>query len=184
MPWYLWMLLGAVVYIGLSYYLTESLIALKPKPPETCSWCSSASGHTVTGHSYATCRGPVDAHLAEERRRADQKFRQDRRTENAQQQAAATELERARQAGRLRMLQIGTITTRTGPRGNQIHVSGWAFDSLSGPYSGPSDGTLQSYSGTGAPEKTCGWTIQELHAVAHGGACQCDVVRLARYAQR
>ncbi|MEU0414337.1 hypothetical protein ABZ307_42110 [Streptomyces griseorubiginosus] len=49
MPWYLWMLLGAVVYVGVSYYLTESLIAIRPKSPETCSWCSSASGHTVTG---------------------------------------------------------------------------------------------------------------------------------------
>ena len=29
-----------------------------------------------------------------------------------------------------------------------------------------------------------GWSIQELHAVAHGGAWPCDVVRLTRHAQR
>jgi hypothetical protein len=184
MPWYLWMVLGAVLYIGLSYYLTESLIAIRPKPPETCSWCSSASGHTVTGHSYAACRGPVDARLTEERRRADQKFKQERRDENTQRQDAAKKLERARQASKLRMLQIGTITTRTGSRRNEIHVTGWVFDTLSGPYSGPSKGTPQPYSNTGAPEKTCGWTLHELHAIAHGGACRCDVVRLTRYAQR
>lgn len=180
MPWYLWMLLGAVVYIGLSYYLTESLIALKPKPPETCSWCSSASGYTVTGHSHATCRGPADAQRAEEQRRADQHFKKEQRDEAARQRAAYEELERGRPAGKLRVIQIGTITTRTGTRRNEIHVTGWGFDALSGPHAGPSSGTFQPYSGTGAPEKTCGWTVQELHAIAHGGACQCDVARLAQ----
>lgn len=181
MPWYLWMLLGAVVYVGVSYYLTESLIAIRPKPPETCSWCSSTSGHTVTGHSYATCRGPVDAQLAEERHRADQKVKRERRVEDARQAKAA---ELARHACKMRILQIGTITTRTSPRGNEIHVSGWAFDTLSGPHAGPSKGTSQPYSSIGAPEKAHGWTLQELHAIAHGGACQCDVVRLTRYARR
>lgn len=63
-------------------------------------------------------------------------------------------------------------------------MSGWAFDTLSGPHTGPSKETSQPYSSTGAPEKAHGWTLQELHAIAHGRACQCDVVRLARYARR
>ncbi|MEU9405795.1 hypothetical protein AB0E08_08820 [Streptomyces sp. NPDC048281] len=180
MPWYLWMLLGVVVYVGVSYYLTESLIALKPKPPETCSWCTSTSGHTVTGHSYATCRGSAAAQRAEEQRRGDLKFEKERRTEAAQQRAAHEEAERVRQAGKLRMLQIGTITTRTASRRNEIHITGWGFDALSGPYSGPSGGAFEPYTGTGAPERTCGWTVHELHAIAHGGACHCDVARLAQ----
>ncbi|MEU0030769.1 hypothetical protein [Streptomyces sp. NPDC006335] len=184
MPWYLWMLLGAVVYVGVSYYLIESATAIRPKSPETCSWCSSASGHTVTGHSYATCRGPVDARVAEERRRADQQFKREHRDEDARKAAQAKAAELARHAGKMRMLQIGTITTRTGPRGNEIHVSGWAFDTLPGPHTGPSKGTSQPYSGTGAPEEVHGWTLRELHAIAHGGACRCDVVRLTRNARR
>jgi hypothetical protein len=181
MTWYWWMILGAALALGGTYYLTGSLQAIKPKAPETCAWCSRVSGHTVTGHSYQACRGPADAQLTEERRRSSAQAARQRRSQEAEHLAAATATERARQDSRARILQVGTITTRTSPRGNEIHVSGWVFDSLTGPYSGPSKGSPQPFSGPGAPEKWCGWTVLELHAIAHGGGCRCDVVRLAQH---
>ncbi|WHM41099.1 hypothetical protein [Streptomyces sp. BPTC-684] len=184
LAWYGWMAIGAVLAIAGTYWLTGSLAAIKPKPADVCSWCSRASGHQVTGHTYETCRGPADAQLAEQRRLADRKSAKARDEEYATQEAARKAAERARHATKLRVLQIGTVTTRTGPQGNEIHTNGWAFDTLASPHSGPSNGTTQAYSTTGGPERISGWTIQELHTIAHGGACQCDVIRLARYARR
>lgn len=176
LAWYWWMLLGAAVTIGGTYWLTGSLAAIKPKAPESCTWCSRASGHTVTGHSYETCHAPVSAQANEERRVAVLQYTKQRQEDKATAAAANRASEIARQKARLRVLQIGTLTTRTGRGGNEIRVEGWHFDR--------SAGNSAAYNTTGAPEAVHGWTLAELHAIAHGGACKCDVVRLAKHTRR
>ncbi|CCK25608.1 hypothetical protein BN159_1229 [Streptomyces davaonensis JCM 4913] len=42
-----------------------SLVRARLRPPETCTWCSTTSGHRVTGHETRLCKG----HVQELRRR-------------------------------------------------------------------------------------------------------------------
>jgi len=164
----LWIVLGAVLLGALQAGLRQL------RMPETgCSWCTRVSGHTVTGHTADMCQGP---RIAEQQRAdIDAAHQRDlkRCAEQLTEHASRSEAEKARTDARLRIEHIGTVTTR----GNEIHVTGWQFSTL--PY-GVKAASSQTFGHRGRPEQTCGWSVQELHAMAHGGACRCDVVRLAR----
>ncbi|MGW6571928.1 hypothetical protein ACWGAN_07100 [Streptomyces sp. NPDC054945] len=176
-PWYALMLLGATIALGGRWYFCGTLAS---RPRERCSWCRMASGHEVTGHNYETCQGPVRERLAEERQAADRKFAAERR--EAQRQTQQNDLDRrlARQRGRMRLVQVGTVTTRTSSSGPVIDISGWVFDAATIASGQRPSGAPTTFRTGGAPEKVHGWTLPELHAMAHGGACTCDVVRLSR----
>ncbi|MBT2406854.1 MULTISPECIES: hypothetical protein [unclassified Streptomyces] len=176
-PWYVLLLIGAAIALGGRQYFYGTLAN---KPRETCSWCRMASGHEVAGHTYETCRGLVRERQAEEQRAADRKFAADRRAEHQQNQQNELDQSRARQKGRMRLLQVGTVTTRTGPTGYVIDISGWMFDAATAASGQRPSGSPATFRTTGAPENVHGWTLPELHAMAHGGACTCDVVRLSR----
>ncbi|MGW2865921.1 hypothetical protein [Streptomyces sp. NPDC001205] len=180
MSWYWWMVLGALALMG-ARALWGKLREIV-RPTRSCSWCARSSGFEVTGHSYEMCRGPHSERLAEEQRLADRQFEEKRRKEFAAAQAVTRAEDFARQSARLRLLQVGTITTRSTSRGDIIDVSGWQFDLSCGPNGGgASSASAENFRTTGAPEKVHGWTLQELHALAHGGACNCDVVRMAKH---
>jgi hypothetical protein len=142
-------------------------------PRPGCSWCSRVSGHEVTGHTADQCQGPRRA----EQQRADIDSAHQRDLDRARQegneQAAQRQAEKARQAARLRIQQIGTVTTR----GHEIHIAGWEFSSV--PF-GAKAPHSQFFGYRGRPELASGWTVEELHAMSHGGGCHCDVARLAR----
>ncbi|GAA1552984.1 hypothetical protein [Streptomyces globosus] len=174
MPWYL-LLIGAVIALGGRWYFCGTLA---DKPRGTCSWCRAASGHEVAGHTYETCRGPVRERQAEEQRAADRKFAAARRAQHQQTRQNDLDRQLARQKSRMRLVQVGTVTTRTGAGGPVIDISGWVFDTAASGQR-PS-GQPTAFRTRGAPEKVHGWTLPELHAMAHGGACTCDVVRLSR----
>ncbi|TDU67903.1 hypothetical protein [Streptomyces sp. KS 21] len=176
-PWYVLLLIGAAVALGGRWYFYGTLAS---RPGETCSWCRTASGHEVVGHTFETCHGPVRERLAEERQAADRKFAAERR--EAQRQTQQNDLDRrlARQQGRMRLVQVGTVTTRTSSSGPVIDISGWVFDAATTASGQRPSGAPTTFRTGGAPEKIHGWTLPELHAMAHGGACSCDVVRLSR----
>ncbi|MFF4741293.1 hypothetical protein ACFY2W_36230 [Streptomyces sp. NPDC001262] len=180
MFWFLWMALGAVTVLGLRVLVAKARESVAPV--KTCEWCRRVSGgYEVTGHSYEECDGPKAVRREEERRHADRLFKEERRKEYAAAQAATEAEEIARQAAKMRLIQVGTITTRRTADGDVIDISGWHFDTAPGPNNGgPSTPDSRPLSWRGAPEKAHGWTLQELHTMAHGGACQCDVLRLAR----
>ncbi|MFD4555302.1 hypothetical protein ACFWP5_13445 [Streptomyces sp. NPDC058469] len=165
----LWVALGAV----LLSLLQAAVRALRV--PSVCSWCTRASGHEVTGHTFDQCRGP---RLAEQQRadidaahRRDLERRDRQLTEHADRRTA----EQQRTAAKLRVEQIGNVTTR----GREIHVTGWRFATY--PYGAEAPGGgQQAYAYQGRPEQASGWTVEELHAMTHGGACSCDVARLAK----
>jgi hypothetical protein len=173
---WLYILLGAVVLAG-----AQAGVRQLRMPSAGCSWCTRASGHQVTGHTDNQCRGPL---LAQQQRTdIDTAHRRDldRKDQQLAEQAAQHQAEKMRHAARLRILQVGTITTRRTGRGNSIVLSGWIFDRTTGPgNAGDIPGTPQMITATGAPEKIHGWTLPELHAMVHGGACTCDVATLAR----
>ncbi|MFE2693674.1 hypothetical protein [Streptomyces mirabilis] len=181
MSWYWWMTLGAVLALVARSGLPGLFTALRPV--KTCSWCERTSGFQVLGHSFEECQGPRAERREEDRRHEEQLRQRVQRKQNSQDRATVQAERAARHEARLRLIQVGKITTRHTARGNSIDLTGWIFDRTSGP--GPisiTDGSLQSYLMTGAPEKAHGWTLPELHALAHGGSCTCDVVRLARTA--
>ncbi|MFE7442379.1 hypothetical protein ACFU7X_18230 [Streptomyces chartreusis] len=159
--------LGAVLSIALRAAIRQLWM------PKFCSWCTRASGHEVTGHTDDQCQGP---RLAQSQRaeieathQRDLQRSEARLTEHTEKRKA----ERARTAARLRIEHIGNVTTR----GREIHITGWRFSTH--PFGTEVTGG-QAYSYVGAPEQTSGWNVDELHAIAHGGACRCDVARLAR----
>jgi cytoskeletal protein RodZ len=179
MSWYWWMVLGAVLALVARWWLQDLFGSLRPV--KTCEWCRRASGgHQVTGHSWEECEGPRADRRAEEHREADRRSKQERRQETAAAKAATNAENIARLAAKLRIIQVGTITTRHTSRRNEINVSGWHFDQA-GPYSGPSSPNAQAVAWEGAPEQAHGWTLLELHTIAHGGSCRCDVLDLARH---
>lgn len=141
--------------------------------PKVCSWCTSASGHEVTGHTVDRCQGPRLA--AQQRAEIDAAHQRDLKRSEARltEHTEKSEAEKARTAARLRIEHIGNVTTR----GREIHITGWRFSTH--PFGTETTGG-QAYAYQGAPEQTSGWNVDELHAMAHGGACRCDVVRLAR----
>jgi hypothetical protein len=162
--------LGAVLLIALQAAVRQLRV------PKVCSWCTRASGHEVTGHTVDRCQGP---RLAEQQRAEIEATHQralQRSEDRLTQQTKKREAETARTASRLRIEHIGTVTTR----GREIHITGWRFSTH--PFGTETAGG-QAYSYVGAPEQTSGWNVDELHAMAHGGACRCDVVRLARTAR-
>ncbi|MGW3414574.1 hypothetical protein [Streptomyces sp. NPDC000888] len=165
----LWVVLGAVLLS-----LLQAAVRALRMPP-VCSWCARASGHEVTGHTTQQCQGPRRA----EQQRADidaahqrDLERRDRRLADHADRRTA---ERQRTAAKLRVEQIGTVTTR----GREIHVTGWRFSAYPYGVEVPGGGQL-AYAYQGRPEQTSGWTVEELHAMTHGGACSCDVARLAK----
>ncbi|WP_316782950.1 hypothetical protein [Streptomyces sasae] len=175
---WLYMILGAVILAG-----AQTVVRRLRMPPATCSWCARASGHQVTGHTADQCRGPV---LAQQQRTdIDAAHERDlaRKDSQLSEQAARRQAEKERHAARLRILQVGTMSTRRTGRGNSIIISGWIFDRTTGPRDASTlNGAPETFATTGAPERTHGWTLTELHAMVHGGACTCDVVTLARTA--
>ena len=181
MSWYWWMALGAALALAARWWSKDLFGSLRPV--KTCEWCRRASGgHEVTGHSWEECEGPRADRRAEEQREADRRFKADRRRQNAEAKAATDAENIARLAAKLRIIQVGTITTRRNSRGGVIDVSGWHFDRVSGPNNGgPSSPNGQAMTWKGAPEQAHGWTLLELHTIAHGGSCQCDVLDLARH---
>ncbi|MGW0647314.1 hypothetical protein ACWD4T_00665 [Streptomyces umbrinus] len=178
MTGWLYIFLGAVVLA-----FVQAAVRQLRTPPTGCSWCTRASGHQVTGHTETQCRGP---RLAQQQRADLGTAHQrdlDRKNKQLAKQAVQRQAEKERHAARLRILQIGTITTRRTCRRNVINITGWTFDRLSGPRGADvADGTPEVFEITGTPEKIHGWTLAELHAIAHGGSCTCDVVQLARTA--
>jgi hypothetical protein len=159
--------LGAVLLIALQAAVRQL------RMPKVCSWCTRVSGHEVTGHTVDRCQGP---RLAEQQRaefEATHKQALQRSEDRLTRQTEKRETEKARTAARLRIEHIGNVTTR----GREIHITGWRFTTH--PFGTETTGG-QAYSYVGAPEQTSGWNVEELHAMAHGGACRCDVVRLAR----
>ncbi|MCY0946316.1 hypothetical protein [Streptomyces antarcticus] len=176
-PWYVWIVIGAATALGGRWYLCGTLA---DKARETCSWCRSASGSEVTGHTYETCRGPVREQQAEQQRSAERKFNADRRAEYQQTRQNDLDRRRTRQQGRMRLVQVGTVTTRTGAGEPVIDINGWVFDGATNTSGQHPSGTPTTFRVTGTPESVHGWTLPELHAMAHGGACTCDVVRLSR----
>ncbi|MGW8730563.1 hypothetical protein ACWGNF_31555 [Streptomyces sp. NPDC055808] len=178
MTWYWWMILGAALFGAARWWFADALQARR-----TCAWCSRVSGHPVTGHTDGQCQAPRrDQELHEQYESALK--RQSARQDDDRARTAADQAEKAtRAAARLRLITVGTITTRTGRGPNEIHISGWEFDRSHEPGSEgrASSPTHTPYQHTGAPEAAHGWTLDELHAMAHGGSCRCDVVRLARY---
>ncbi|MFD0269631.1 hypothetical protein ACFVGY_24145 [Streptomyces sp. NPDC127106] len=177
LPWYVLILIGAALALGGRRYFYGTLAT---RPRESCSWCRIASGHEVAGHTYATCHGPVRERQAEQQKAADRKFAADRRENLRQTQQNDLDRRLARQRGRMRLVQVGTVTTRTSSSGAVIDISGWVFDAATTTSGQRSPGRPTTFRTGGAPEKVHGWTLPELHAMAHGGACTCDVVRLSR----
>ncbi|MFD0287709.1 hypothetical protein [Streptomyces lutosisoli] len=181
MSWYWWMFVGAALALVARALLPGLASALRPV--RTCSWCERTSGFQVLGHGSEECQGPRAERREEDRRHAEKLSQRAQRKRSSQDRATAQAERAARHEARLRLIQVGKITTRCTARGNSIDLTGWIFDRTSGP--GPisvTDGSLQSYLTTGAPERVHGWTLPELHALAHGGSCPCDVMRLARNA--
>ncbi|MFE9481220.1 hypothetical protein ACFYNM_21765 [Streptomyces spororaveus] len=177
-PWYVLLLIGAAIALGGRWYFYGTLAS---RPSETCSWCRTASGHEVAGHTFETCHGPVRGRLAGERQAVDRNFAAERREAQRQTQQNELDRRRARQQGRMRLMQVGTVTTRTGFRGRPvIDISGWVFDAATTTSGQHPSGSSTTFRTGGAPEKVHGWNLPELHAMAHGGACACDVVRLSR----
>ncbi|MFI6658138.1 hypothetical protein ACIBL8_21745 [Streptomyces sp. NPDC050523] len=172
---WLYVILGAVVLAG-----AQAVVRQLRTPPACCSWCTRASGHQVTGHTDNHCRGPL---LAQQQRADIDAAHQrdlDRKNTQLTEQNVRRQAERERHAARLRILQVGTIATRRTGRGNRIVLAGWIFDRTTGPGDAAViHGTPQLITATGAPEKIHGWTLPELHAMVHGGACRCDVTDLA-----
>ncbi|ONK09276.1 hypothetical protein [Streptomyces sp. MP131-18] len=175
MAWTWWMALGAATLLALR------VVVAKIRPARTCSWCGRMSGHEVTGHSYGRCQGPQRERRADEQFRAElertrAKWRRERERDTAR---AAAQI--ALDTSKMRLIKVGTITTRSSRGALIVDISDWAFDNTSGPYSGfTPGGTQRTFNGTGAPEKFHGWTLPELHLIAHGGQCRCDVARLAK----
>ncbi|MGC5000624.1 hypothetical protein [Streptomyces sp. DT195] len=165
----LWVALGAVLLS-----LLQAGVRTLRVPP-ACSWCTRVSGHEVTGHTAEQCRGP---RLAEQQRADLSAAHQrdlDRRDRQLAEHADRRTAERQRTAAKLRVERIGSVTTR----GREIRITGWAFSTY--PYGVPVPaGAGQAYAYQGRPEQTSGWTVEELHAMTHGGACDCDVARLAK----
>ncbi|WP_327388918.1 hypothetical protein [Streptomyces sp. NBC_01207] len=176
-PWYVWLAIGAATVLGGRWYFSGTLTI---RAHESCSWCRTASGHEVTGHTYESCRGPVREQQAEEQRATERRFAADRRVQYQQTRQNDLERRRARQQGRMRLVQVRTVTTRTGSSGPAIDINGWVFDGATTASGRRPPGSPTTVRVTGAPEKVHGWTLPELHAMAHGGACTCDVVRLSR----
>lgn len=171
---WLYIILGAVLLAGGQAGVRQL------RMPASCSWCARASGHQVIGHTENQCRGPL---LAQQQRADLEAVHQrdlDHKDKQLTAQTARRQAEKERHTARLRILQVGTIATRRTGRGNSVVLSGWIFDRTTGP--GESVGTPQMIAAAGAPEKIHGWTLPELHAMVHGGACGCDVVTLARTA--
>ncbi|WP_435059515.1 hypothetical protein [Streptomyces sp. bgisy060] len=178
MSWYWWMLLGAALFGVARWWIADAL-----QSRATCTWCTGVSGHRVAGHTDGQCQAPRrDQELREQYESALKRQSSQKDSDRARRAAVQAE-ETARAAARLRLIKVGTITTRTGRGGNEIHVTGWEFDRSHEPGSEGrvSSSTRTEYRHTGAPEAAHGWTLDELHAMAHGGSCCCDVVRLARY---
>ncbi|MEV6424996.1 hypothetical protein [Streptomyces sp. NPDC051662] len=165
----LWIVLGAVLLS-----LLQAAVRTLRMPP-ACSWCTRVSGHQVTGHTTQQCQGPRIA----EQQRADIDAAHQRDLERRDRQLAGhverRTAERQRTAAKLRVEQIGTVATR----GREIHITGWRFSTYPHGVEAPA-GVGQAYSYEGRPERTSGWTVEELHAMTHGGACGCDVARLAK----
>ncbi|MFF7764220.1 hypothetical protein [Streptomyces griseorubiginosus] len=161
---WLYIILGAVLLAG-----AQTGVRQLRMPPPRCSWCTRASGHPVTGHTNTHCQGPLLA----QQQRADIDARHqrdlDRKDRQLTEQSARHQAVQERHATRLRILQVGTITTRRTGRGNRIVLAGWVFDRTAGPSSTSAvHGTPEPISAMGAPEKIHGWTLPELHAMAHG----------------
>ncbi|GGZ83780.1 hypothetical protein [Streptomyces rubiginosohelvolus] len=178
MSWYWWMILGAALFGVARWWIADAMQARR-----TCSWCTRVSGNHVAGHTDDQCQAPRrDQELREQYESALKRQNTQQDQDNARR--TATQAEQAtRAAARLRLITVGTITTRTRTSGpNEIHVSGWEFDRSHEPGSEgrASSPTRTPYQHTGAPEAAHGWSLDELHAMAHGGSCRCDVVRLAR----
>lgn len=178
MSWYWWMILGAALFGAARWWTTGAV-----RSATTCTWCTRVSGHHVAGHTDGQCQAPGrDKELREQYDNSLK--RQSTQQDQARARRAAVQAETtARTAARLRLIKVGTITTRTGRSGNQIHVTGWEFDAAHQPGSEgrASSPTRTEHHHTGAPETAHGWTLGELHAMAHGGSCRCDVVRITQH---
>ncbi|WP_331732166.1 hypothetical protein OG592_41265 (plasmid) [Streptomyces avidinii] len=173
----MWLVIGAATALGGRRYLSATLAN---RARTTCSWCRTASGYDVTGHTYETCHGPARERQAEEQRAWERRLTADRQTQYQRTRQNDLDRRRDRQKSRKRLVQVGTVTTRTGPGGPVIDISGWVFDSATTSSGQRPSGSPTTFRTTGSPEKVHGWTLPELHAMAHGGACACDVVRLSR----
>lgn len=178
MAWYWWMILGAALFGVARWWIADAVQSSK-----TCTWCTRVSGYCVAGHTDGQCQAPRRDQELREQYESALKRQTSQQEEGRARRVAAQAGEATRAAARLRLLTVGTITTRTGRGGNEIHVSGWEFDRSHEPGSEgrASSPTRTAYQHTGAPEAAHGWSLDELHAMAHGGSCRCDVVRLARY---
>ncbi|MEU2076615.1 hypothetical protein [Streptomyces sp. NPDC013489] len=175
MSWYWWMILGAAVFGAARWWIADMLYSRT-----TCSWCTRVSGHDVHGHTDDQCQAPGRDQQLREQYESSLQRQTDRREHDRARRTEADAAQAGRAAARLRLIKVGTITTRTGGGRNEIHVTGWEFDASHEP---GREGRVSSpnrtpYTGS-STEAGYGWSLAELHAMAHGGSCRCDVARLA-----
>lgn len=171
-----WMILGAVCLLAVQRWIVRPI---RNTRVSTCAFCTSGSGHNVTGHTTEQCRARQRA--AERSQQAAEQHERERREwdlarkKRVEQQAVQAEA----LARRLPIVKIGELTVHTVRRGKQIVANGWIFDGRT--ERTETGATRIDRFGSTTDGADSGWPTALLHQIKHGGACTCDIARLAAH---